>query len=256
MVDSAAGTDSPDSEPLIAARKLAEAAKEMVGEMTKLATDASTKISDNTGGDAYGSKDLLRTAVKLVSAGILGGLRIAETALEVRPKKPNEGMLVMAEHLADVAQRTLAGVKGVAEETSKQVDEGGYTSAQAIRSFTKLADIAVVGGLESVETVVIGPAKYARPWFISDPYTASKDEANGKLVIEEDFKRPATAETIPRPRIRFDPPELRPGNNTFRMVVDEGGLPSGVYFGKVQVVGKDSTGQAVALDSIEVAIRL
>lgn len=252
MADSTAGSASPDDQPLIAARKLAEAAKAALTEMTKVATAASDRIGDNTGPYNYGGKDLWKTAVQLTSAGLLGGLQIAETALAVRPRNPSEGMLVMAEHLADVAERTLANVKGVAKETSDQLDAGGYTSAQAVRSLTKLADIAVVGGLESVETVVIGPAKYARPTFISDPYTVDNDEANGKLEIATDFKRPATAEIIPQARIRFDPPQLRPGNNTFRMVVDEGGLPSGVYFGTVHVVGEDSA----VLDSIEVAIRL
>jgi hypothetical protein len=254
MADSTANTGSPVSQPLEAARKLAEAAQKMIADMTKVATDASTSITDNSGSAAYGGKDLLKTAIKLSSAGILGGLKIAETALEVRPKNPDEGMLVMAEHLADVAQRTLASVKGVAEETSKQLGAGGYTSAQAIKSLTKLADIAVIGGLESVETVVIGPTKYARPTFISDPYTLKN--AQGRLEIAVDFKRRATTEIIPRTRIRFDPPELTVGTDTFRMVVDEGGLPSGVYFGTVHVVGDASAGQATAPDSIEVAIRL
>jgi hypothetical protein len=252
MADSSATHEPPDDPTLIATRKIAEAAKAMVTEMTNVVTAASDRIGNNTGDCDYGRKDLLKTAMELTTAGVLGGLRLAETALTVSPKRPSEGMVVMSEHLANVAQRTLANVKGVAEETSDQLKSGAYTSAHAIRSLTKLADIAVISGLETAETVVIGPAKYAPPTFISDPYTVADADANGTLEVVVDFRRPASAEAIPRARIRFDPPELRPGNNTFRMVVDEGGLPSGVYFGTVQV---SRDGKSV-LDSIEVAIRL
>jgi hypothetical protein len=250
--DTTATESSSDDQAVAAARKVAEAAKDAAANMAKVAKEASKQIGDDPENYDYGPRELLKTVVKMTSAGLIGAMNIAETAMRVTPKRPSDGMLVMAEHLTNVAQRTLANVKGVAEEATNQMTAGNYTAGHAIKSLTKLTDIAVVSGVEAAETVVIGPAKYAPPTFISDPYAVGDPTVNGKLAVAEDFKRPATAEAIPRERIRFDPPSVESGTRNFRMVVDEGGLPSGVYLGRVKVVDADGA----VLTTIGVAIRL
>ena len=252
MADTTATEASSDDQAVAAAKEVAKAAKAAATKMAEVAKEASNQIGDDPKNYDYGPRDLLKTAVKMTSAGLLGAMTVVETAMGVTPRRPSDGMLVMAEHLANVAQRTLANVKGVAEEATTQMNAGNYTAGHAIKSLTKLTDIAVVSGVEAAETVVIGPAKYAPPTFISDPYVISDLTVNGKLAVAEDFKRPATAEAIPRERIRFDPPRVEPGTRNFRMVVDEGGLPSGVYLGTVKVVDADDA----VLTTLGVAIRL
>jgi hypothetical protein len=249
MADTTASGTSTEDQAVAAAKEVAKAAKEAAKNMAQVAKDASKQIGDDPKNYDYGPRELLKTAIKMTSAGLVGAMNVAETAMDQTPKRPTDGMLVMAEQLANVARRTMASVKAVAEEASGQMTDGGYTAGHAIKSLTKLTDIAVVSGLEAAETVVIGPTKYAPPTFLSDPYTVSDPAVNGKLSVAEDFKRAATVEAIPRDRIRFDPPNIGPGTRSFRMVVDEGGLPSGVYLGKVTVDGAVPT-------TIGVAIRL
>jgi hypothetical protein len=252
MTDPGATGASAEDQAVAAARKVAGAAKTAAARMAEVAKEASEQIGDDPANYGYGPRELWKTAVKMTSAGLVGAMNIAETAMTETPRRPTDGMLVMAEQLADVARRTLAGVKAVAEEATDQLTNGDYTAGHAIKSLTKLTDIAVVSGLEAAETLVTGPTKYAPPTFLSDPYTVSDPTANGRLAVADDFKREATVEAIPRERIRFDPPSVGSGTRSFRMVVDEGGLPSGVYLGTVKVVGADD---AVAT-TIGVAIRL
>jgi hypothetical protein len=252
MADPTAAGASPEDQAVAAAKKVAEAAKKVAEDMANVAKDASKQIGDDPTDYSYGPRDLWKTAVKMTSAGLVGAMNVAETAMAETPTRPTDGMLVMAEQLANVAKRTMASVKAVAEEATDQMTKGNYNAGHAIKSLTKLTDIAVVSGLEAAETVVTGPTNYARPTFVSDSFSVSESTATGKLAVAEDFKREATVETVPRERIRFDPPIVGSGARSFRMIVDEGGLPSGVYLGKVKVVGADDA----ILETIGVAIRL
>src|ERR1700755_2532622 len=128
MADTTATEASSDDQAGAAAKEVAKAAKEAATQMAKVAKEASKQIGDDPQNYDYGPRELLKTVVKMTSAGLVGAMNIAETAIGVTPKRPSDGTLVMAEHLANVAQRTLANVKGVAEEASAQMTAGNYTA--------------------------------------------------------------------------------------------------------------------------------
>jgi hypothetical protein len=229
---------------LMATDRLAAAAQQMVDQATTVATQASRKIGENE----FTAGAMLRSLAQLANVAVVGGLRLAETALGERPDRPSDGMLVLNHEMASIVQQMVSSARGVAEEASSEIAQHPYNPNAWVRSMTKLADIAMIGGTELAETAVIGPARYADTRFISDPFTVERASRRRELTIAGDLTRPGTVEAVPRQRITFEPRTLAPGATEFRMVVNEAGLPSGVYTGAVQV--GDET------EPVPVAIRL
>jgi hypothetical protein len=231
------------NDPADISHSFADAARDTVDAVSSLAQDASEQIDRNH----YTLSAALETMAKAANIAVASGLRFAETTLELRP---NDGQMLVADNIATIAKRMVNQARRVVEEDSSRISEGSYTVNAFVKSMTKFADIGLVGGIELAETAFIGPARYAPPAFISDPITVPESQSVRTLSMDDaaPLQRPGTADPIPNDRICFEPPYLTAGTTEFRIVVDEAGLPSGVYTGKVKV-GDDE-------EPVEVAIRL
>ncbi|AQA01680.1 hypothetical protein BVC93_03695 [Mycobacterium sp. MS1601] len=231
------------TDPRTAAENLAASAKRTIADAVKLLEDASDKVDkagrkDECGhvGSSYDKRELLATLTELTAKSMLGGMELAEQVLRDRQRRPSEGLLVLADHLTSIAQRTLHHARGVAEEAVKEVGGDPLKAQPWVNAATKLTDIAVVNGIEAAQTVVIGPARYAPRTFVSDPFKVD-GLLPGKLEARPDFARPGDDRVIPEGAITFSPAELGADHKEYRVVVNETGLPSGVYIGTVASKG-------------------
>ena len=71
-----------------------------------------------------------------------------------------KGPAIVVENMAAVVSRMVKQSATVAKEVSSQIDDNKYGVNQWMKAMTKLFDIALVGGIDLVETAVIGPAPY------------------------------------------------------------------------------------------------
>ncbi len=228
------------TDPETASQNIADSITSTLREAVEILEAASDAVDNagmaDEGGAPYDKRDLLATLTQLTSASMLGGLKVIETALANRPRRPSEGMLVLADHLASITERTLHQARGVVEQTAHDVGDDPRTAQPWVDAATKLADIAVVNGIEAVQTVAIGPARYSSRTFVSDAFAVTGLEP-GTLEAGRDFARPGDSTVIPHDAITFSPPELEADHKEYRVVVDETGLPSGVYIGTVTSKG-------------------
>lgn len=223
------------TDPETAGQNIADSVKSTLKEAVAILEAASDAV-DKAGTTPYGQRDLLATLTRLTSVSMLGGLKVIETALANRPRRPSEGLLVLADHLASITERTLHQARGVVEQAAHDIGGDPRTAQPWVDAATKLTDIAVVNGIDAVQTMAIGPARYAPRTFVSDPFAVTGLK-RGVLVAGTDFARPGDSTVIPRDAITFSPPELGTDHKEYRVVVDETGLPSGVYIGTVTSKG-------------------
>jgi hypothetical protein len=161
-----------------------------------------------------------------------------------------KGPMIVVEHMAAVVSRMTKQAAAVAKEVSGQIDDNKYGINQWMDAMTKLSDIALVGGIDLVETAVIGPAPYTPAAFNSRSFDVKgPTDHPRKLSIEAPgLMRPGTTNPIPADHITLVPEILAPQQATFQFRVNEDGLPSGVYIGRVRV-GDNG-------EHVDVAIRL
>ena len=228
-------------------KRLADVASDTIKEASEVAEKASERIEV----DAYGVGDLVKTFTAFANVAVTGGLKLTAAALAERPQRPNEKMFVLADNLATIAQRALKHVTTVVEDVGPKVADNPMRNSTWVKAATKLSDIAMVSAVEAVETVVIGPANYAEPSFVSKSFTMD-GEKSGTLVAKG-FMRSGTNTEILPDRITFTPPTLTPGVRRFQIAIDETGLPSGVYIGKVELVDPKSNTTAAETSA---AVRL
>lgn len=170
----------------------------------------------------------------------------AEGPIDDKPSGP----LIVAEHMASVMRRMFKQAGMVAKEASGQVDDDKYGRDQWMTTMTKLFDIAMVGGIDLVQTAVVGPAPYTSRSFNSKKFQVQPavDHERELRIEPPGLARPGATDAIPPDKITINPKNLPPGGTEFFFEVNEDGLPSGVYVGKVRV-GDDGK-------SVDVAIRL
>lgn len=163
--------------------------------------------------------------------------------------KPS-GPLIVAEHMASVMRRMFKQAGMVAKEASSRVDDDKYDYDQWVKTMTKLFDIAMVGGIDLVQTAVVGPAPYTTRSFNSKKFKVEPAVNHERTLSIEPpgLARPGATDAIPLDRIKINPEKLPAGETEFYFEVNEDGLPSGVYVGKVRV-GDDGK-------TVDVAIRL
>ena len=233
--------------------RIAETAKEMINESAAAMSAESKKI--DVGKDAvkdedkYQMKDAIATATKVVGAGITGAAHIGRIVIE---EKPPDTVLAMGEYIASVVRRMVTQTGTVAADASIHVEKKDYTPTKWLESMTRMIDIGVAGGMEIVETVIAGPARFEVQPIRSDEFHR-KAAGQTRTLVAEVLKRDATDSTIPKSRISFEPPVLAPGITGFCVVVDASGLASGVYEGKVLAVDDNAP---ATFESIEVSIAL
>jgi hypothetical protein len=210
--------------------RIAETVKDMVDESATAMSDESKKID----GKDYELKDAIATVTKLVGVGITGAAHIGRIAIE---EKPPDTVMALGEYLASVVRRMVNQTGAVAADASVHVEKKDYTPKKWLESMTRLIDIGIAGGMEIVETVVAGPARFEVQPVRSDEFEAPP-APNGEVrtLVAGDIRRDATDSAILASKISFDPPTLVPPNTKFTVLVDASGLVSGVYEGKVTAV--------------------
>lgn len=229
--------------------RIAETVKDVIDESATAMSAESKKID----ADEYQMKDAIATATKVVGAGITGAAHIGRIVIE---EKPPDTVLAMGEYIASVVRRMVTQTGAVAADASKHVEDKNYTPSKWLESMTRMIDIGVAGGMEIVETVVAGPARFEVQPIRSEDFDAPADppgETRPRVLEAGELKRDATDSPIPKSRISFDPPVLDSGKTAFCVVVDASGLASGVYEGKVLMVRK---GDVPPFESVEVSIAL
>jgi hypothetical protein len=161
-----------------------------------------------------------------------------------------KGPTIVVEHMASVVSRMMKQSATVAKGVSGQIDDNKYGINQWMDAMTKLFDIALVGGIDLVQTAVIGPAPYTPTTFNSRSFDVKKtaDHPRRLSIEAPGLTRPGTKEPIPADRITLVPDTLAPQQTKFHFRVSEEGLPSGVYTGRVRVGDNE--------EHVDVAIRL
>ena len=161
-----------------------------------------------------------------------------------------KGPAIVVENMAAVVSRMVKQSATVAKEVSSQIDDNKYGVNQWMNAMTKLFDIALVGGIDLVETAVIGPAPYTPTAFNSRSFDVKgpADHPRELSIEAPGLTRPGKTDPIPADQITLVPETLAPQQTTFQFRVDEDGLPSGVYTGRVRV-GDNG-------EYVDVAIRL
>ncbi len=159
------------------------------------------------------------------------------------------GPSIVADHMAAVMQRMFKQAGMVAKEASGHVDDDNFGYEQWLKTMTKLFDIAMVGGVDLVQTAVIGPAPYTTAAFNSKKFSVAAAKRSRTLSIEPPgLARPGSNDAIPQGKIKVVPEQLAAGQTEFYFQVNEAGLPSGIYTGQVRV-GDEK-------ELVDVAIRL
>jgi len=234
------------------AERLAETAKEMVAESAAAMKNESERID----ADDYKVEDAILTVTRLVNVGISGAAHIGRIAIE---EKPPDTVLAMGEYIASVARRMVSQTGRVAQDASIHVAHRTYSPNKWLESMTRLIDIGIAGGMEIVETVAAGPARFEVQPLRSDEFEAPAPPNHEiRTLVAGDLKRDATETPIPKSKITFDPPTLEPPNTKFCVLVDARGLASGVYEGTVSAVyaKKDAPDVTPDPDTVDVSIAL
>ena len=208
-------------------QRIADTAKGMVDESADVVFAESKTID---GGD-YKMKDAIDTVTKLVGIGITGAARIGRITIE---EKPPDSVMAMGEYIASVLRRMVSQTGTVAQDASNHVDAKQYTPSKWLESVTRLIDIGIAGGMEIVETVAAGPARFEVQPVRSDEFDAGP-ATNGetRTLVAGSLKRDATNTAIETYKISFDPPTLVPPNTKFTILINASDLVSGIYEGDV-----------------------
>lgn len=216
-------------------QRVADTAKKMVDESAEVVFEES-KVID---ADNYEMKDAIDTVTKLVGIGITGATHIGRIAIE---EKPPENVLAMGEYIASVFRRMVTQTGSVAKDASIHVENKSYTPNKWLESMTRMIDIGIAGGMEIIETVAAGPARFEVHPLRSDPFPAPPPRRNEpRTLVAGELKRDATDAVIPKHKISFEPPVLDPTatDPTFTILVDTADLLSGLYRGEVYAVYPD-----------------
>jgi hypothetical protein len=210
-------------------QRIADTAKGMVEESADVMF-AESKVIDDDNQD-YEMKDAIDTATKLVGIGITGAARMGRIVIE---EKPPDTVLAMGEYIASVVRRMVSQTGTVAQEASIYAEKKVYTPKRWLESMTRMIDIGIAGGMEIIETVVAGPARFQVQPVRSDEFTAPP-ATGGELrrLVAGDLKRDPSDTAIPYHKISFDPPTLDSATTKFTILVDAGDLVSGIYKGTV-----------------------
>src|SRR5689334_25391478 len=133
--------------------RVAQTAKEMLDDLAAVVSAEATKID----ADDYHLKDAVSTVTQLAGIGITGAAHIGRIAIE---EKPPDIVLAMGEYIASVLRRMVSQTGTVAQVASIDLENKTYTAQKWLESMTRLIDIGISGGMEIVETVAAGPARF------------------------------------------------------------------------------------------------
>ena len=77
----------------------------------------------------------------------------------------------MGEYIASIVRRMVSQTGSVAQDASVHVEKKEYTPNKWLESVTRMIDISIAGGMEIIETVAAGPARFEVQPMRSDEFT-------------------------------------------------------------------------------------
>ncbi len=164
---------------------------------------------------------------------------------------------------AAIAQRMITNTEAIALQASRAIDDGVFDQDGWITAATQMFDVAFLGAIELVESVVAGPARPGPSQTWSDPISLGSVESDRTLTIETPLIRLGADDAIPLSLITFELPAAnrdpagRPvgfapaGVPVTRLVVDIADAPSAVYKGTVRVTSSQGS---IHLVPVEIAL--
>lgn len=242
----------PDPPEAIAAR-YAGAAKDAVNAIAQVGIDAFDKVNGPQGNppQKYEPKDAIGSLAGLAAAALDGGISLARVALQVQWDRR---VLLVADNVASIVQNGLSDVVDVAADTAKQAKPKPVETQQQewVDTAIKLTGIAALRGAEVLETVIAGPGAYANPVISRTvPIAAADRRPKPSTLTVTTLTRPDDGVDVAALAM-FDPEDGRlPADaDTFTLVINTAGLPSGVFHG--EVVATDEDGQSTIAFSIAI----
>lgn len=261
-------------DPSVTAARLKETAKGVVDEARIIAKGA---IADAADTDTYTAAKMVDSYMKMVDLAITGGLQATKDILGVDAPQDGstqqsddsaEGRRLVADAIEAIGRRMLRQASVVAQETADSLDKTPNGPTIWARASVKLADIALLGGIEMAETALIGPAPFEREPIESDTYPAAGTGRRKLRLTAPGLRRPGTADAIDDTQLRFryrvdadDYSELtggilQAGQGHFSIAVHPAGVISGLYVGSVEVFSVDDEGVETLLQTIDVELPL
>ncbi|OBF16148.1 hypothetical protein [Mycobacterium sp. ACS4331] len=209
-----------------------EVAEKAMKRATKVATRASRKINR----EEYTARDLILTMTEMVEIAVTGGAEITRRSMTNTPP----GLKQVAEYSRAVGRRFMQEARGVSTEATERIDKGTYDVDDVVMSMTRLADYAIVGGLEIAQTLFSGPAQFDAG-IVAIPIDVSPGEEGHKPKLgavrvgrygDEQMTR------VPSRRITFETATADDAEGTHILTLRTRELPSGVYRGQAVVDGQ------------------
>ncbi len=256
-------------DPTVTTARLTATAKDVVDQARVIAKEAVANASDTKN---FTAAKLINSYVKAIDLAITGALQATKDVLGVEAPKDGstlptpeaaEGRKLVADAMEAIGRRMLRQASKVAQDTASDLDKNPNGPTVWAKSMVKLADIALLGGIELAETALIGPAPFEKAPVVSNHYPVG-GAGNRKLKVRAPgLCRPGTVDPIPSDKLRFftvvgskdvelTDATLGGAHNEFYISVHPGGMISGMYVGNVDVV--NNAGAVLQTVAVEVPL--
>ena len=145
-------------------------------------------------------------------------------------------VMLLADHVTTVVSRGLLEATQVAGEAANVIDDEPMNPDrnELVKSAVKIARIGMLRSAEIAQTIAAGPGAYADPVLHSDDFHIDAVNYDRTLKVDT-LGRKGITENVAK-LVSVDLPNgLLPANmDSFRMVANSAGIPSGVYVGTVK----------------------
>ncbi len=254
-------------DPSVTAARLTATAKDVVDQARAIAKKG---IADAADPKKVTAAKLVDSYMQMVDLAITGGVQAAKDVLGVEAPEDGstqqtdataEGRRLVADAMEAIGRRMLRQTSKVAQDTASELDKNPNGPTIWAKAMVKLADVALLGGIELAETALIGPAPFERDAILSDRYPVGGNGRRQVKIRAPGLMRPGTADPIPSTKLRFiafdnagdetgtEAPDgvLTNGKTQFSIAAQPAGMISGMYVGTADVVTLNADGTETAL---------
>ncbi|MDF2823208.1 MAG: hypothetical protein K0R68_616 [Mycobacterium sp.] len=224
------------------AERLAEIARGVVNDSAGVAQEvfAKTNPPDGSTPGTFTAGDAINSMTRLVDIAVGAGVAMARVPLQTEPDRQT---MLVADNVASVIGRGVTQASRLIADTTKDIEQNGFSRDRVAESTVRLAGLAMLRGAEIIQTVAAGPGMYRGPTLTSDEFTVAPDADHDRTLELVTLARPGVDEDIAH-AVRFIPADriLLKGQSTFRLTANTAGIPSGIYQGTVTVSPTDDPG--------------